>query len=1609
MSVPLNTVDPLSLSQWVAFQNTTINGTSEFLYSEYLKSWYRNQANVKTEKKHSLREEYVQLLKDLNFLFGDVQGDPFLADIDYNNEEDLILAIPYFARKLKEVSQVLCSKREAVKKVKTKYNLAGSNLGLETILYDYILRNFTQRDGYVVQIPAFALQESFPELATVKDSFFVDIEELHDPVTYHDTDPDESNDLNLDEIMNDTTPLSKPITRDMVFKIISNKILPRLAQTTLSKLFSDYLTTVATVTDSTEITQQTDNLLGASQKYLGERVYALTAVKTQDLLLPDYLLDLNIITGNNWFLWPNGYQVLAENIYNNTYEPVGLQDSNLINSGATAGTNSKDSDIIYTDKNGIVEGAWLRGNYTEARKGQVEIILENGEISEFLFPYVGFELSPETLKFGTHTLTERNVKLFKTLTPALQESVLTSYYTQSTPLTASLPVYLNQTNLIDSGAYAAEFSDVADSIKRNAHDFTLPLNYTGIVENAYLYKFQKTDLIINSGTQNILWPLMTYGESYNLPITLNEEFCLPVRLADLNNAYCFDGAIAGTSIDSADIIYKTSSPGDINSATEIAWLQSSPISDLKIDNDIPIYKNKAIDCAHFIEGPIQDSLALSVESGERMSFIWCGPDTLADDVFKYVEHTDACEYGKNYPHDYYKDQDYINPSPLYNKNYWTTCSCKSVYYSPIGHRGNKFLDYNSVTDYLYADPKDLGDDFTLDNWKDTRLFNYKNSPQFAYFKLNNDNSPSDGEVGFGRGRWKTGDDTTSVGDKMVLKTGRRYTYYRSNLKIGPSSGVTTDGGAGPAIVTKHSYKSIPGEVKDDSNYYDIAIVVDVSRSLSYDLQDIKDAVSEMCLQLTKNKEKKTQIAIIAVAQTSVYINYLTSDAYTIALTFRGYEPVNTWPSYTTDLKTGLELANYLLNTQLPTAQGTTTASVVGICNNLNKTISNFSAITTALNTPNAAATKKIIIISDGAITADDTKVSAATKLSKLLSYADALKTSKTPIEITSVNIGELSVTNDVMEQLATSGSTYFDLYKYLVSGDGDYKSFVSYVSRQISGNIPLQPMWKRALKNNGVVTATDEISPMVLKPNDFLTYHHKSGVVYNDMVTKAFFTQTTPPFTINIKLDGWNYNTNSFSVLNVGLDSGAKPFWAEVPSDPSPVAGVIRFVNNYIPIHQPDVSTMVLRNSDFVSYTRATGANVNLVWKQPLKMLETVQTNTWNKINFKRTYSNLADFLKTNNRDIIVEYSFEPSDMTLEGYSEYKPVRYHYISQSDFNYTENLYLRNKCVNSYLTLTSGIVIDPPEPHTNLINRYYPTVPTISFPHLAVTEKQVGGYMLPENLGVSTYRGRGVEYEIDTNVLSLMDAASAERLFLDPTKYGNRNRGLTRKDQLAPTSLKNTDNSWVVEPYSTGSKAGTPTDVKENQKFTPYQTSYEMLGYNKNGLARQDDDFEFWNFNKGVAEWDAKNNEINYRKEVNEDAYAERVGKLLVNKGSLVNWRTDIFGNDYGLYKHVETISSDDKFYAYKVAPSITSFTNSKTSNSVFSVKVKEKIVFTIKVNGSKPFSYQWYRNGVPIPAGSGSTFTIKKANYTHVGVYSCKVSNVAGYAVSGTFEIIGVDY
>jgi hypothetical protein len=1642
MDTPLNTLKPLNFKEWLSYNPRKSDGLNSGEYLAYLKLWYQTKTNQNKVTSNTLKQDYIQLLKDLNFLYSAETSDIFLKDIDYNNEEDLILAIPYFAKKLKQLAKVLNAKRESVKKAKSQHNLIGSNAGLEKLLRDYLLRSFTSQGGEAVQLPLANLLSHFPDLSSIKNNFFIEIEELHDPNVYHDSSPDLSTTDYFDgESLEDYFPLEtedETITIDDVLKVVATRFLPRAVDSPLLNVFKNYLTSLSENPDTTELlTQSIRDKILATQKYTGESIYGVSAIRIEDVVAPDQILQIDIQTGSNWFLWPSGFQVLSTNIFNNTYEPIKLTNSKLLNSGATAGETWKESDLIFSDKNGIVEGAWLQSTYKDTVTGFTEISLKSGEITQFLYPFVGFNLDSKTLKFKDHSLvylSGSNLRTFNVLPAQRQQEILTDYYTKPLPSINVRAKYINNTSLVYHGAYAAKFSYQADQIIKRTHIYSTPISYADVTyeptELAYLYKFNKTDIPVSAGENLIYWPVMPFDAEENVSILYSNQECLPVRLLDVNASEVMRGAVAGLEINSADVIYKLNSRSDLRSAPEAAWLGTDSLSALGVlDGDIPVYKIKPQKCADCIDGPVTTSLAFTVRGGKRVSFIWTGKDAYADDVFKYTEHAENCVYGKNYPHDYYSNQGYLNPLDENDSTYWTKCTCKSSLYSPIGHVGESCQEYNGMTDLLYADPFDLGDNFSFTKWKDTRNFSYKESPQFSYYQL--DKFKGDHPVGYGTGNWKVSAYTAMGNQRMVLKTGRRYTYYRTSLRRDETSGsANLTNVVSPYLVINRPYEFPETRMCNGSETMDIVVVMDMSRSQYVNFDDLKYSAGQICVELTKNRQDTTQVAFIAFAKREMVVSYLTNDGYRIALQMGSLSVPKNYPDYQSDITLALQAAQTILLREGTYGYGSRRDLLKQLCRDTNLVINQLGDIKQGYNYPQVYATKKIIVISDGVITSDLTepvliddtgnvvvdgtgKV-VRTKLTpeqNLINLAEDIKNGiyrgdlpegeiSSPAQIISVNAGPLSITNNLMRQIASSEELFFDLYKFTEQGDGDLGGYISYISRIVSGCYPFRPTWLKAIKNDaGEWMGTTEPSDMILNPGDYLLYQHRTGVTYTNLSKGNSFFVESIPFTINIKLNGWDYVSNSFSSSNIGDEYGAKPFWAEIPSDSVALAGQITFVNEFVPVHQPPVSKMILKTGDYLEYTRNGLGNLN--WSQPQTFVETVTSNNWKKITLKETFSNLTDFLRSGYRDVFINETTEPSDMLLESYSEYKPARYHYISKQNFVYEEPLYLRNKCKSNFTYFVSSLLLEPTEPHANLTNIFYPTIATVSFPQLMVSEQEVGGYLLPENLGVSSYRGKGYSYKIDENSLSAVDTSSlsAERVFIDLNKYGSRNRGLTKKDQISPIVLQSLNNNWVAAPYSAGDKAGVIINSKESQKFTPYQSSYEIDGVNYFGMARQQDQFQFWSFRDGNPYWNDPNTNISFNGQNQSQSFGARLGKLLVNKGTLTHWRTDLLGNDYGLYKFLSEEPIDKIIKADILPVGILSQTISR------SFKIDTYSSLNVTVSGSKPCSFQWFKNSKPVYGGNQPSLIFNRIEFEDTGVYFCKITNAVSTVKSRNINIM----
>jgi len=1490
-SVFNDSTKPLTFNEWYNKTLGILPIRNFDIYKEYLKDWYATKSEETTNNSNVTRDQFVQLLQDLNYLFTENENS-IIQNVDFNKTEDLIYVIPFYAKKLKEIARVLSVKRQSVKNTKLKYNLIGSNLGLEKLLYEYLLKNFTVRDHSLTQVPTSELQSLFPALSSINQNFFIEVEELYDQQNYADSDPSvEIADYvsNLLELENNT--IFNGLSEDQIIELFQARFLNRVINDPLSVYFNDLLTNPnsdiqqAVFDNSVELFDyaQTNAELQAlaTRKFLGSKIYSITAISSTDDITPDAILNLPFKTGNNWFLWPSGYKIVNSGEFINYFQPITINDSSLISSGATASASYLDSDLLFTEKNGEVEGAWLQGIRESKFIQTFRVQLPPGTTREFIYPFPGVNLTQKGSNWNEYNTIDDFFFDFNLLGKEQQKTLLESYYTSSLPLSSANSIKINQTQLVDSGAKAAIFSTESDYITRR--NLTSSVNVysdqlDGPLEKAFLYKITKTDIPIKEGLNYVYWPLLEYTESNDINITITNEYCSPVRLVDVDPAKAFNGAIGGLSFNSGDIIYR------LNARTlepiEAAWLQTSDISNLLIENTIPVYSNDAVNCEQFLEGPIQNSLSFICKPLEKISFVWCGSDTLADDVFKYHEHAADCPYYQTQPHQYYTNQDYVNINPLSPDNYWEKCTCKAVHFSPAGHNGSNFLEYNMLTDLLFADPQGLGEDFAINSWMDTRGLNPLSSPQFGYFQL--DGLIGDQIVGYGSGSWRTGD-----GSSLVLKTGKRYTYYRTSLRRDASSQRNTDDSF-PLLVSRYQYPEV--KLLCHNACSDNVLVIDLSKSESLSIEDIKNLSLKLIQTLLGSGDN--QVAIIAFNNSAAVVSYLSSEQSVLEFYVQNLNIPTNYPGYRTNIKQALEIASYILTTNIPDVDN---SDLNVLCSNKNLLILSPESQTLTINKSRPDCIKNIFLISDGNENEGITNAPTTEEVAYNISLSG--------ISIVSVDIGYDSTGNTLMEDIASNG-LYFDYEKYVNFNEGGIGSFA-----QVIINSPIQcqgiiPTWYKAIRNaEGDWEASNEISDMILYPGDFLSYVHQSGIPYNSENSVSNFDVPNVPFSINVKLKGWDYNTNTSNLTAVN-NIGCKPFWGKASTIPNDYfnketesfGGQIRFVYDYVPITQPEVSDMVLHNGDFVTYYRR--SSDPLVWSESLNFVYTDYTKQWNKLLFTIEPSSLVDLLENGISNKVVYQTNEPSDILLESYSQFAPARYNYFARGGYQYNQNLFYAVRDDSSFSYMESAVIL-PDAPYNNLTNVFYPTLQITSNPGLLNTKKEIGGFLLPENLGIPYYLGKGYTLEVDTTKIQ-SNSLSADNIFNDPTKYGPYNQGLTQKSQNLPVKVTDIDYSWIYEDSIQNSRTGIIKDTLKTQKFTPYQSQFELLGFNDLGLSVQGDEFEYlnqngWNTNIFLPQdFDNNGNLL-------PSALSAHDVRLLVNKGTLTHWGVDIYNNNFGIYK------------------------------------------------------------------------------------------------------------
>lgn len=730
---------PFSFSEWISRHTGVSFNDAEKQYQKYLSDFYKVSQKQVDELNNKLKQDYINLLKRLQIIFQNDSEFERYKNIDFDSQTDLYLAIPFYAKKLKEIAQFYSKKRKELQNKKIEYNLVGSYDGLTKILHSNLISKFTknQQTEFVNENP---LITQSPEYSSIMKDFSIQVEELYDTTDYY----------SLEDNINPFSCLFNQLCYNIFSTPLSAKADP---------LENNYLCDPSDKTVD-ELLQQ------AYEKYLSTDVTLISGGYYTEKYI-NFKVPLQ--QGNNFFYWFSGQNVFQI--------PEGIYKDSSINSydwtHATGSSSFDTSDLIFVNAgNFLTKAAWLQDTKYTTISGSMSATITDGKIFKFPFPYYGTSaFGGEWSGPGLDDTLIPNRKFFPTEEDyqQTQKQVTETYWTSFSSASTVRPILLQDTNLSELATPSNKYAN-ADKIFITS-DVDSTGYYSGIRQISWLYDFRKTQLPITTGENKIYFPIKRYD--VDSEVSFNFYKNLSIELSSLDVSECFSGSIAGLTVSESDLIIKNLTI--CGPETEAAWLKAVPLS---------YYTSKDADKCNcdpevvsyytgwsYISGGTQASQSFKCDASNYVRFVWTADSISINDIkgFCGFEHDDSCEY-KRLDHSIsILDKNFYNSSNPEILEKWKKCTCGAIIHSPFGHVQSGFESLGLIPDFIVKDT-DLTKSFYSKNWKGTDGKNYTQSKDSARF------FPSliEKDVGWGKGNWKAQD-----GSDFVLEKGQAYIYYRA--------------------------------------------------------------------------------------------------------------------------------------------------------------------------------------------------------------------------------------------------------------------------------------------------------------------------------------------------------------------------------------------------------------------------------------------------------------------------------------------------------------------------------------------------------------------------------------------------------------------------------------------------------------------------------------------------------------------------------------------------------------------------------------------------------------------------------------------------------------
>jgi len=172
-------------------------------------------------------------------------------------------------------------------------------------------------------------------------------------------------------------------------------------------------------------------------------------------------------------------------------------------------------------------------------------------------------------------------------------------------------------------------------------------------------------------------------------------------------------------------------------------------------------------------------------------------------------------------------------------------------------------------------------------------------------------------------------------------------------------------------------------------------------------------------------------------------------------------------------------------------------------------------------------------------------------------------------------------------------------------------------------------------------------------------------------------------------------------------------------------------------------------------------------------------------------------------------------------------------------------------------------------------------------------ELGKFFTPDKTGILKYNTFDKIYSINYGRLQ----PNKLYIFPDPN--------VVESDEningVSPIVYK-VDVTWNKIGKESGFRFGDVISSNYFQLFYPYQSYSQDTGAQPTGLSVSYDNLDFWSGDKSST-WNTENNLWPGLDTVEKLPIDSRVNTLLINEGVLTDWYSDVYGNQFGLYKNL----------------------------------------------------------------------------------------------------------